>query len=479
MLFTDSIFLFYFLPISLLLLRFTNSLSEGKGFNNYSRLLLFILTAIFYGIREPWWLVPFFLCIGFDFLWASLLVRTSRPGWRRLWLACSVLQNLGLLAVFKYWDFVFRLVERMAPSIAPFFPQVSLGGSHTFLPPGISFYTFESLSFVIDVYRRQVSPPKSALEFFAFIGMFPRFIAGPIVRYRDMVSQFGNYSGMRLESGLFLFVFGLFLKCGFADNFEPFVEYAFLDYRKADFFGAWLGALAYTMQIYFDFSGYSLMAMGLGRCLGFEFPKNFNRPYLATSLQDFWRRWHISLSTWLRDYLYIPLGGNRKSALRTHLNLLITMALGGLWHGARGNFVCWGVWHGLFLCVERIFNLEERLPARLHRLVTFIVVVVGWVFFRATNGTTEAIHILKIMASPWTLALPLNLEALVLSPLSVALCAMGVLYCFVIERKWDVIEVVERAPLALVHKIMGIAMFLSALLLALSSRLVPFLYFQF
>ncbi len=461
MLFTDSLFLFYFLPAALALHALTTFFRRGPSYNNTSRLLLFFLTLVFYGVKQPWWLLPFFVGILFDFLWASLLMRIERPRARAVILSLSVAQNLTLLGIFKYWDFLGANLVALFPQWAGRFPHFALGDSPIPMPAGISFYTFESLSFVIDVYRRELIPPRNPLEFFAFIGMFPRFIAGPIVRYKEMTKQFARYGGMQIERGLYQFVHGLFLKVCFADNFALLVDYAFGNPANAGFFGAWIGVIAYTMQIYFDFSGYSMMAIGIGRCLGFEFPANFKTPYLSTSLTDFWRRWHISLSSWLRDYLYRPLGGNKHGTLRTYLNLFLTMLLGGIWHGASWMFVAWGAWHGACLAIERALGLKAS------RARTMLIVMIGWVFFRASS-MGDAATILAAMFSPWR-GLALNPEGLLTRPVSLPFCAAGILYCFWLEPR---LGELKRAGVA-------VAMFAVSLVIAFSSMTIPFLYFQF
>ncbi len=470
--FTHSIFLFYFLPFSLLAMRMVTP-SKGR-FPNLSRALVFALTLVFYGCKNPWWLIPFLICIGFDFVWARLLSRTVAPRLRKLWLSLSVIQNLTLLGIFKYWSAIAVVLgSRHGGNFVHF---MSTNG-WLILPPGISFYTFESLSFVIDVYRREVEPPQSPLEFFAFIGMFPRFIAGPIVRYQQMKGQFENYRGMEIQNGLFLFLIGLFLKCGFADSFNQFTPYAFGRGSNLEWASAWVGVVAYAMQIYFDFSGYSLMAIGLGRALGFQFPSNFNKPYQATSVSDFWRRWHMTLSSWLRDYLYIPLGGNRKGKLRTYLNLFATMLIGGIWHGAGLTYVVWGAWHGLMLCLERAFGWEEKIPRSLGRFYTFLLVLVGWVFFKA-QSLPEAIHILKVMAVP-TEIFKFNPEAFRISPFASSLCLMAVGYLIAIEPGLDLRALETIQGISVRKQVWALVGAIVAILLSLSAVTIPFLYFQF
>lgn len=474
MLFTDALFLFYFLPAALFLLRLTTAASPGRKYPWASQLVLFCLTLVFYGFKEPWWILPFLLCIGLDFIWATLLTRTKNPRMRKVLCAFSMVQNLGLLAVFKYWRFIARNLAKAFPGVD--FPALYEGDTFLSLPPGISFYTFESMSFVLDVYRKKIKPPEKALEFFAFFGMFPRFVAGPIVRYRDMISQFAKYEGMQIEAGLFLFGLGFFLKVGFADHFALFTNYAFGRGGEIEFLSAWVGTLAYTMQLYFDFYGYSLMAIGLGRCLGFQFPTNFNRPYLSTSVQEFWRRWHISLSSWLRDYLYISLGGSRGDAWRTYLNLFLTMLLGGIWHGSEWTFVVWGAWHGTWLCIERAL-VGQRWFQKIHgRAFTFLIVILGWVLFKSSK-LPEAIKIVRTLFSPWRTGF--NGGALAAHPFALIFCAFGLAYAFGAEPKIDATWLESRKQIPWMQKCVVAGLFIVSLVLVFSATTVPFIYFQF
>jgi alginate O-acetyltransferase complex protein AlgI len=427
-LFTDNIFLFYFLPAALLLHRLAVGRASGR-YPALARVTLFLLTLVFYAYRDVWWIYPFLASVAFDFLWASLLMRTERPAARRLLVGVSIAQNLALLSLFKYRDF-------LRPWL-PWIPELRQDGASLALPAGISFYTFESLSFVIDVYRREITGKLGASDFFGFIGMFPRFIAGPIARYRPIVRQFREYPGMQLERGLPLFAAGLFLKACLADQFAVFVPYAFDQGFDPGFIGAWIGTVSYAMQIYFDFSGYSLMAIGLGLCLGFEFPSNFERPYLAASLRDFWRRWHITLSSWLRDYLYIPLGGGRRGTARTYLNIFITMLLGGMWHGAQWTFVLWGAWHGVLLCVERGAGWDAGRPHPLKRAWVLAGVGFGWILFRASS-VPQALYVARsLFAGPGARLGPFDSALLHRHPVSVLAAAFGLVYCFALEGRVD------------------------------------------
>lgn len=329
--------------------------------------------------------------IVFNDLCARAVYRTSCR--RKIWLTVAVVGNLAFLGWFKYAGFLVESLN-LLPGLSLRIPQVAL-------PLGISFYTFQAMSYVIDVYRGEVKPARGILNFACYITMFPQLVAGPIVRYvdieRNLVSR--GTSFVRIASGMRRFLVGLTKKAVIANTVAEFADAAW-HYTEvgtiipAD--AAWLAVIAYTIQIYYDFSGYSDMAIGIGRMLGFDFLENFNHPYCSTSIREFWRRWHISLSTWFRDYLYIPLGGNRRGVFRTCLNSLIVFSLCGLWHGASMMFVIWGLWHGLFLMIERLFGtVKANIGASGHQGVGAVarwiaghiyavaVFMIGWVFFRS------------------------------------------------------------------------------------------------
>lgn len=473
MLFHTPDFLFYFLPAALLLHRLTLVGRRAGSYGALPRVCLLLVTLVFYGWEHPWWLIPFAVSVGGDFLWSTLLVRADDQRVRQRLCALSVVQNLALLGYFKYWDAVAIALHAWFPDTTAWLRPHGLG-----LPAGISFYTFESLSYVIDVYRREIVPPKNPFEFFGFMAMFPRFIAGPIVRYRDMREQFDHYRGMRVWPGLYLFVQGLFLKLCFADSFAVFTGYVTHAPDRIDATAAWIGTIAYAMQIYFDFSGYSLMAIGLGVALGFDFPDNFRRPYTATSLQDFWRRWHISLSTWLRDYVYRPLGGNRRGRFGTYRNIFFTMLLGGLWHGAALKYVAWGAWHGAFLCVERALGWNSDRHSLVSWLRTLVVVVTGWVFFFASD-LSQAWVILQEMFLLRRGGEPFSAGVLLAHPITTALCVAGIAYCFILEP-WLAAKGPRTEPSgSFGEQLLATGMLASALIIGLSQFTVPFLYFQF
>ena len=319
-----------------------------------------------------------------DWTCGALLGRTESPRWRRVWLAASITANLGVLCVFKYYYFVARTVSAAGVGL----PALDLT-----LPLAISFYTFESMSYTIDVYRRTIAPVRSPLHLALFITWFPHLIAGPIIRPSQMIPQLTATSTVTRErffSGLSLMLLGYTKKLLGADWLARVVDPVFADPSRYSSPELLVAVYAYAFQIYLDFSAYTDIARGASRWFGIELPENFNAPYLATSVTDFWRRWHMTLSHWLRDYLYVPLGGNRHGRARTYVNLMLTMLLGGLWHGASWTFVAWGGVHGLALAVERALGVrpdaEVRGLARTARqLLTFHIVCAAWVLFRAPS----------------------------------------------------------------------------------------------
>lgn len=377
MIFASQIFLQAFLGLVIVLYALTPT--KGRS------LLLTLASFVFYGWWRPDFLPLMIFSAVVDFIAGARLHAATSDRHRRAWLFVSLTVNLGLLGWFKYADFA---IGAWNDTIG------SWTGSHSpllnlLLPVGISFYTFQSMSYTIDIYRREVVPTKSFIDFLCYVTLFPQLVAGPIVRYRDIADQLRSrrHTLEGFARGAWLFQIGFLKKVLIADSVAPLADASFA-VDNPSLLTAWVGITAYAFQIYFDFSGYSDMAIGLGRLFGFEFPANFDQPYRSRSITEFWRRWHMSLSTWLRDYLYVPLGGNRKGEIRTYVNLAITMLLGGLWHGAQWTFVAWGAWQGAWLILERLFGkraLWSSFPAWTQVLVTFIVTLGGWVWFRAAS----------------------------------------------------------------------------------------------
>ena len=393
MVFSSYLFLFYFLPLALLLYYAAPVRAQ--------HLILTILSYVFYGWANPLFVVLLFVSTVIDYVAGHVLDRertTAGPTWptrrARMALTVSIVSNLSLLGFFKYFNFGAESFDGLVNWIG--MPGLRLDTALKItLPLGISFYTFQSMSYAIDVYRGDARAVRNFIDFACFVSMFPQLVAGPIIRFSEVADQLRSRSHTvtKFARGVAFFSVGLAKKVLLANPCGKVADLAF-DAGSLHPIDAWYGAVAYAFQIYFDFSGYSDMAIGLGLMLGFVFAKNFDSPYRSTSITDFWRRWHISLSTWLRDYLYLPLGGNRKGPRRTYVNLFIVMLLGGLWHGAAWNFVVWGSLHGALLAFERVrgvkahFSPAPTQPSLLDYgriALTFTIVVITWVFFRAAD----------------------------------------------------------------------------------------------
>ena len=362
------------------------------------RFFLTVASYFFYMSWNP----PFGLLLLFSTAldyFVGLRLQRSDGGMRRMWLCLSLLGNLGMLSFFKYGDFLSRAFYDLVGAPLGYSAPPVLD---VLLPVGISFYTFQSLSYTIDIYRRQLEPTRSFLDFAFYVSFFPQLVAGPIVRAAHFLPQLANrfrIDAHDVEAGLWRIATGLFKKVVLADQLALYVDRVF---SAGDWYAGGtvlLATYAFAFQIDFDFSGYS--DIGLGRLFGFRIPDNFARPYGAENPQEFWRRWHISLSTWLRDYLYIPLGGGRRGRIRNHANLLITMLLGGLWHGASWNFVLWGAYHGLWLAAHRWVSVRRapRLPRWTRQLLTFHGVCLGWLIFRCDN-LAQMIALIRQLAIP-------------------------------------------------------------------------------
>ena len=390
MVFSSITFLFFFLPAVLLL----NGCSRGRG----SNVLLLVASLLFYAWGEGIYLLVMLASILGNFAAGLLIDRCRLTTAGRAALGLGVGLNLVLLGFFKYATFLVDNLNQLLALVG--LPGVALAPVH--LPIGISFFTFQAISYLMDVHRGTVRAQRNPLDLGLFIALFPQLFAGPIVRYHDIAAEIvrRRVTSADFAAGAERFLYGLAKKVLLANPLGLVADKIFaLPMAELSPSLCWLGALCYTFQIYYDFSGYSDMAIGLGRMFGFHFLENFNYPYIAASIRDFWRRWHISLSSWLRDYVYIPLGGNRGSAVRTATNLWAVFFLCGLWHGAAWTFVAWGLFHGFFLVIERspLGRLLDRLWLPLRHVLTLVVVVAGWVLFRSET-LTDALAFLGIMA---------------------------------------------------------------------------------
>nr|WP_270260485.1 MBOAT family O-acyltransferase [Ruminococcus bromii] len=374
MVFSSLVFMFAYLPITLL----AYYLVPRQGRN----IFLFIINLIFYGWGEPKLVLLMVFNIFFNYIGGWLVDKYRADAKKKkLFLILTCVLDIAILAVFKYTGMITETLNML--------PFLNIPELQISLPIGISFYTFQTMSYVIDVYRDDAPVSKNFINFGTYVALFPQLIAGPIVRYRDVAEQLVNRRETleMFTNGVKLFMVGLAKKVIIANTMGTLTTNIFATTDENGVVGTWVGMIAYTFQIYFDFSGYSDMACGLGNMMGFEFLKNFNYPYIAKSITDFWRRWHISLSTWFKEYVYIPLGGNRKGVKRQILNLLIVWGLTGLWHGAAYNFVLWGLYYGLLLILEKFVlkKFLDRLPSFVQHIYTLFIIIIGWGLFYFTD----------------------------------------------------------------------------------------------
>jgi len=442
---------------------------------------LLIAGYAFYAAWNPPFVILLWLSTVVDWLMARKLAATESPGPRRALLLVSVVLNLGMLSYFKYGTF---LLENFTALVATVGVQFKAAAPSIVLPVGISFYTFETLSYTLDVYLRRARPTPKLLDFALFVGFFPHLVAGPIVRPTDLVPQFAaprRATGRMFGWGLLLMTIGLFEKVVLADGiFAPVSDKVFDAAQLLAPLDAWTGVLAFSAQIFCDFAGYTTTAIGASLALGFSILDNFRFPYAAIGFSDFWRRWHISLSTWLRDYLYIPLGGNRKGPARTYVNLMTTMLLGGIWHGASWTFVVWGGLHGLYLSAERLLAARfgdaafwRTTIARIGlALLTYTMVNITWVFFRARTFEGAA-RLLTSMLFIDRSGKPL-LSTYLLGSALLAVTGLVGTHWFMRDRELH--AVAERTSPVLVGMAWGAMLFLIAITQGGSSA---FIYFQF
>ncbi len=411
----------------------------------------------------------------FDFQMARWIEASQSPVRRKTLLTVSICTSLGLLAYFGNTNFLIQSLCSFAHSLgmvspAPVFQVV--------LPLGISFYTFETISYVVDVYRGRIKAERNFQDYALFLMFFPHLIAGPIVRpghFLPQVKRIKYLNWQRVQAGVQLFLLGLVKKAVIADQLANLVDPVFATPGVYSTGSLWAAALCYTMQIYCDFSGYSDMAIGLAHTLGFHLPVNFNMPYFALSVADFWKRWHISLSTWLRDYLYIPLGGNRRGSARTYCNIMVTMLLGGLWHSAGWTFIFWGLYHGLLLVAHRAIRwpawLGNKMFVPFRILATFFCVCIGWVFFRAKSLPDAWLILCRMFVPAQGLQLPPHVAMLVAAVFAL------ILLTHILSLLVDWGDLLRRAPMQVAATVVAIGFVLAQLLTPDSGG--AFIYFQF
>lgn len=468
MVFSSPAFLFAFLPVCFILYRLLPNLRSKNA-------LLTLASVVFYAFGEPVYVLLLLMSVIVNYLCGYFIV-LRRPR-KKLVLALAVVINLGFLSVFKYTDFAVSTVNHA------FGLDLALPGIA--LPVGISFFTFQGLSYVIDVYRDETLVSRDFLKLALYISFFPQLIAGPIVKYHDVslqIDQRETYPALT-AAGLRRFILGLSKKLLLSNTVGQMADLVFtagsdqLDVRTA-----WLGAVCYCLQIYFDFSGYSDMAIGLGHMFGFHFMENFDHPYVSASIQEFWRRWHISLSSWFRDYLYIPLGGNRKGKLRTGLNKCIVFFCTGLWHGASWNFVLWGLWHGLFMILEGFLPKGGKLRRILGHAYTLLIVLLGFVLFRADTLSDAGLVFAKMFAGTEITLQSTALLRSMLTPYNLFILSLSVVFSLpLLPRVKRFAGGSGMAPALLRIGSYGVsaALFALCIMNLAGSQFNPFIYFRF
>ena len=469
MVFSSAVFLFIFLPVVFVLSRVLPGIRAKN-------ILLLIASLLFYAFGVPVYILLMLASILVNFT-AGRLLPLCGKGLDKLVLALAVVLNLGMLSLFKYTDFFLTTVNQV------FSLEIPLTGIA--LPVGISFFTFQGLSYVIDVYRDREMCAKSIVKLALYISLFPQLIAGPIVIYHDVANQIDHRETTPelTADGIRRFVLGLGKKLLLANTAGRMADLVFTaTAQQLDIRVAWLGALCYCLQIYFDFSGYSDMAIGLGRMFGFQFLENFNYPYVSSSIKEFWRRWHISLSSWFRDYLYIPLGGNRKGKLRTEVNKGIVFFCTGLWHGASWNFVLWGLWHGVFIILEDLLPKGGKVRRAIGHVTTPLIVLLGFVLFRAdTLGDAGRIFSQMFTGVDFTLQSDALLRNL-LSPLNILTVVLGTAFSLPLLPRMKAYAQGEGKAAAALRAGSYLAcggLFLLCVMNLAGSAFNPFIYFRF
>ena len=472
MIFSSIIFLFHFLPFTLA----AYYIAPPRAKNT----VLFICSLVFYCWGEVRFFPVMLTLILINYLCGLAIAHfEGRPGMRRLFLALALVGSLGMLFYFKYANFVLESATALVgKSFAP------TGGIRV-LPWGISCYAFQTLTYAIEVFRHDVASEKNIIDFGAYVVMFPQLIAGPIVKYRDVAAQLHvykhRYNIAQIEEGMTIFTFGLAKKVLLADAVGALwtdiigvaddASVTFVGLANASTGLVWLGILAYSFQLYFDFSGYSMMAIGMGKMMGFEFPQNFNYPYISASITEFWRRWHMTLSSWFREYVYIPLGGNRKGLRRQIFNLFIVELLTGIWHGANWNFICWGLYYFVLLAAEKLFLLKHLQKGRVWpHLYTLFFVVVGWAMFVGNDPGVQFGLLFQKLFTPSA-----GVSALYFLRNYGVLLAVSFVCCTpLIEKIWDVLRRRSWSRVLTVGALLGVST-----AYVVGSTNSPFLYFNF
>ena len=467
MLFSSQVFLYFFLPITLIVYYLS-----PKKFRNF---ILLIASLIFYAWGEPVYILIMLFSTVFDYINGLLIDKFQKKNqhkYAKIVLIISVVGNLAILGFFKYSDFLISNINSLF--------NLNLSLLAIALPIGISFYTFQTMSYTIDVYKQNVKAQKNFISFATYVTLFPQLIAGPIVKYRDVSESLENRKEniSDFSEGIKCFIIGLFKKVMIANNVGFIWESIHsLPYSEISLSLAWIGAICYSLQIYYDFSGYSDMAIGLGKMFGFHFLENFNYPYIAKSITDFWRRWHISLSSWFKEYVYIPLGGSRKTIARTVINLLIVWFLTGLWHGASWNFVVWGLYFGVLLIIEKFVlkKVLDKMPSFIRHLYTLFFVIISWVIF-ACPTLEDGLNYISIM---------FNFNNEIISPsVSYLISTHFVLFIIAIIGCTPIFKKIKEKLknnkiFMIIEIIICLVLFFISLSFLVGSTYNPFLYFRF
>ena len=467
MVFSCIPFLYFFLPISLILYYISP--------NKLKNAVLCAVSLLFYAWGEPKYVFIMLLSSLIDYTAGLVLdIYRDEKKIRLIALCTSVTMNIGLLAVFKYFGaFVSTSVNAL------FGTDVTIA-----LPLGISFFTFQTMSYTIDMYMGNIKVQKNPVDFLCYVSMFPQIVAGPIVRYEDVEKQMNNrnLSISKAGEGVGDFIKGLAKKVLLANNVGMlWDEIKVLDYSQLSVVGAWIGIIAFSMQIYYDFSGYSDMAVGLGKMLGFDFPQNFNHPYTSKSISEFWRRWHITLGTWFRLYVYIPLGGNRKGKARTIINLLIVWSLTGLWHGASMKFVAWGAYFGVLIILERFVygNLLQKLPKLMQIAYSYVLVLFGWVLFECTSFTKAIEYIGAMFGASHTLISASDIYRLRIYGIILVICFMFATSLYSKITKSLASQKNTRTAIYVAAPVVQMTLLIICTAYLVNNSYNPFLYFRF
>lgn len=476
MVFSNAVFLFIFLPVVIA----GYYILRGKARNYW----LLLVSIFFYAWNKPSFTIILLGSIVLNYFGALLVEKAGQTGKKKLWLVLTVVCNLLILFYFKYFNFTIRTLKKIFDIHTQF--------ANVLLPIGISFFTFQGLSYVVDVYRGDVPAQKNVFKLGMYISMFPQLVAGPIVRYKDIATEIDNrkVTTEDFAYGIQRFILGLFKKIIIADNMAIIANAMFDCNPKLNSVSlAWLGIIAYSLQIFFDFAGYSDMAIGLGRMFGFHFLENFNYPYISKSITEFWRRWHISLSSFFRDYVYIPLGGNRK---HVYLNVAIVFLLTGIWHGAAFTYIAWGIWHGIFNLTEKFIkshstskevtgrNFKRVIVSVFQHVYTMLVVMLGWVMFRS-SGIKHAFNYIKSLFGLNNPEISVYNVWLYLNKWSFLILILGLIMCTPLLRKlYGLLKrKVNEKILTPVKYILLLALLLLCVLQVASNSYSAFIYFQF